>query len=863
MAVSPTIQTQNAIPNLKHSEPHVGTAETCGSLFELTEKYREEVYQQLPQKHRSQMGQFFTPPVIAQFMASFFSEPTSHISLLDSGAGVGALTAAFVEDMLQRECKPNSISVTAFEQEALLEEYLSNTLNLCGSLCIQHDCAWDQTVKQVDFINSAVNFLDIDLFSLLRDGPKVSFNRAILNPPYKKLRSDSEHRHLLRRIGIETSNLYTAFVALAIELLEPDGELVAITPRSFCNGPYFRPFRKRLLESMSLQRIHVFESRGKAFGKDDVLQENIIFHAVKKVESKIRNSPVIISSSDGPKNETMTLRHVAYERIVNPADSDQVIHIATTELDQLVVDRISLFVHALDDLDISVSTGRVVDFRVKEHLRSKPDSETAPLIYPLHFNGGFIDWPATNAKKPNAIVHNEKTKEQLLPSGDYVLVKRFSSKEEKRRIVANFYQQEKMAAHQAVGFENHLNVFHQHDASLPKALAKGLMIYLNSTLVDLYFRQFNGHTQVNATDLRMLKYPSRAILEKWGNCFHDTFLSQREIDQIISEEIAQMAENLSSDPIKAKQKIDDAIHILKALGLPKAQQNERSALTLLGLINLEPEMEWSQASSPPMGITPIMDFIREHYGRNYAPNTRETIRRQSMHQFVQAALALENPDQPDRPVNSPNWCYQIAPSALQLLHQFGTSKWQRGLDAYLVDVPSLQIQYAKQRNMQMIPVSIEEDIEIQLSPGKHSQLIKSIIEEFAPRYSPGGKLLYVGDTGDKWGYFDQSALEKLGVAVDAHGKMPDVVIHFAEKEWILLIEAVTSHGPVDAKRRIELQKLFASAQTGLVYVSAFPSRKDFAKYVAEISWETEVWIQDSPDHLIHWDGERFLGPYDE
>lgn len=309
--------------------------------------------------------------------------------------------------------------------------------------------------------------------------------------------------------------------------------------------------------------------------------------------------------------------------------------------------------------------------------------------------------------------------------------------------------------------------------------------------------------------------------------------------------------------------INDALEILVALNFPRAQQNERSALCLLALLNLTPNKSWSQASNPLVGITPMMDFSRDSYGKQYAPNTRETFRRQTMHQFVAAGLALYNPDDPGRAVNSPKAVYQIEPEALKLLKKYRDPTWDEALERYLSTRETLAERYAKVREQNLIPVQIAPGKAINISPGQHSELIKAIIEDFAPRYAPGGVLVYAGDTGDKWGYFDKPLLGKIGVNVDAHGKMPDVVIYDETKNWLLLVEAVTSHGPVDGKRHSELAHLFSGSSAGLVYVTAFPSRALMARYLPEIAWETEVWLTEAPSHLIHFNGERFLGPYIE
>lgn len=307
--------------------------------------------------------------------------------------------------------------------------------------------------------------------------------------------------------------------------------------------------------------------------------------------------------------------------------------------------------------------------------------------------------------------------------------------------------------------------------------------------------------------------------------------------------------------------ISDANEIIVSLGLPRPQQNERSALCLLALLNLAPGKAWSDAEEPLMGITPIMDWAREHYGKGYAPNTRETIRRQTMHQFCDAGIARYNPDQPDRPVNSPHTVYQIEPVALGLLRTFGTDEWNNNLKGYLAERETLVARYAKEREQSRIPVKVTPSTEITLSPGEHSELLRAIIDDFIPRFAPSSLLIYVGDTGDKWGYFDIDLLAELGIEVDSHGKMPDVVIYYKEKDWLFLVEAVTSHGPVDGKRHDELANLFAASTAGLVYVTAFPNRATLGRYLVQIAWETEVWVADAPSHLIHFNGPRFLGPY--
>jgi BsuBI/PstI restriction endonuclease domain/BsuBI/PstI restriction endonuclease HTH domain len=309
------------------------------------------------------------------------------------------------------------------------------------------------------------------------------------------------------------------------------------------------------------------------------------------------------------------------------------------------------------------------------------------------------------------------------------------------------------------------------------------------------------------------------------------------------------------------RKLQEAQRILESLGFAPPQRNRRSALILLALLDMQADKSWRDAHNPLRGVTPIMDWCRDHYGTTYAPNSRETFRRQTLHQFREAALVVLNPDNPKRETNSKDNVYQVETHALALLRTFGTEEWDAQLDSYKRERPGLQARYAKAREMEMIPLAVGEEQEITLTPGKHNTLIKAIIEEFGGRYAPGGKVLYVGDTGDKWGYFDIDALTGLEVTVDSHGKMPDVIIYDQVRNWLVLVEAVTSHGPVDGKRHDELARLFRGSTAGLVYVTAFPTRREMARYLSEISWETEVWVAEAPDHLIHFNGPRYLGPY--
>jgi len=310
-----------------------------------------------------------------------------------------------------------------------------------------------------------------------------------------------------------------------------------------------------------------------------------------------------------------------------------------------------------------------------------------------------------------------------------------------------------------------------------------------------------------------------------------------------------------------QERIKEAATALQALGLPKEQQSERSALTLLALLDLSPNKPWAEASAPLMGVTPIIDFCRKIYSKDYKPNTRESFRKSTLHQFCDAGVTLLNPDDPARAINSGKTVYQIERSALALLQGFGGAQWEPDLAAYLASATTLRKRYAQERAMTRIPVSVAAGRTVTLSPGGQNVLIEQIIHEFAPRFTPGGQILYIGDTEEKFAFFDVQAFEALGIIIEAHGKMPDVIIYYRERDWLVLMEAVTSHGPIDAKRRAELQTLFQRSSAGLVFITAFLTRKAMNAYLSRLAWETDVWVAEAPSHLIHFNGDNFLGPY--
>ncbi len=477
---------------------------------------RHEASGRLDPERRSSLGQFMTPTNVADFMASLFVRWPSQVRLLDPGAGIGSLTEAFAERFVTHAPTRSTLESHCYEIEPVLIGYLTDHLRDIESRLVRDGYRFVSTIHDRDFIAEACFQIGLG---------QGRFTHAILNPPYKKIANGSEHRKLLRTVGIETVNLYTAFLGLTIALVEDDGEIVAIIPRSFCNGTYFRPFREFLLERAAITHIHVFESRKRAFKDDDVLQENIIIRLVRSGEQ----SAVTVSSSLDPSFTDYKAREISFSEIVKPNDMERFIHIPTLDVSAAA----HVFTHSLKELSLEVSTGPVVDFRLKDYWMSAPTGSFAPLLYAHHLQGGKLTWPKVH-KKPNALALNEETRKWLLPRGCYAVTKRFSSKEERRRIVA-YVVDPKFLPYELYGFENHLNVFHSKKAGLPLDLAHGLALFLNSTIVDNHFRNFSGHTQVNATDLRAMRYPARATLQRFGNwAMKQKELSQEKIDEYIS-----------------------------------------------------------------------------------------------------------------------------------------------------------------------------------------------------------------------------------------------------------------------------------------------------------------------------------------
>jgi adenine-specific DNA-methyltransferase len=497
-------------------------------LLVRAEARRIDALKNIPQDQQSELGQFFTPQRAAQLVASFPTIPADgEFRVLDPGAGSGMLLAALAARIIE-ECPEVALKLLAVELDPHVMPYLQETLADITSTASSSGIKISYEIAAGDYTELRPGLTDLI-------GASEQFDLVIMNPPYRKLGISSTHRKSLLRLGVDCSNIYAGFLALGAMGLRDGGQLVAITPRSFANGPYFDQFRNFLLDRVVLDRIHVFESRSTVFSDTGVLQENIIFSATRAGKP----GAVVLSISRGHTDE-ITQRSVDYANVVKPGDTHRFIRLLVNDEDTVTAETMAEMPATLTDIKVDVSTGRVVDFRSRECLLREHQEGSYPLIYPGNVRNGLIEWPRKIKKDQAFAVRAEKDNSFLLPSGYYVVVKRFSAKEERRRVVAAVWDPTVVSG--LVAFENHLNIFHAKGHGLPRDVAVGLSYWLNSSLVDRFFRTFSGHTQVNATDLRSLRYPSKDVLAQWGATLAVALPTQ----EVIDAKVTTMLELLGS-----------------------------------------------------------------------------------------------------------------------------------------------------------------------------------------------------------------------------------------------------------------------------------------------------------------------------
>ena len=559
---------------------------------------------------RTELGQFFTPIGVARFMASMLQvrEPPETLRILDPGGGSGVLTAAAVAELCSRpvRSRPATLHATVWEIDARLAGDLDRTFEHCRAVCTKAGVTFRGERCRGNFVLDAAAWADNQ--DLLEPERHPRFHVAIMNPPVPQAQERQRGACAPERHGHRNQQSL-----LGLRLARAQ----APRRRRRARSDHAAQLHERVLlpalpanplQELAFRRIHVYDARDAAFAEDGVLQENVIFHGVRGADPEA----IRITTSLGPTDDGLLERAVEPTDLILPDDPDCVLHVVPDETDARIAANMRRLPQTLAGLSVFVSTGRVVGFRAKERLRADAAPGDAPLILPGHCAPGFVAWPKASGTKPNALAAADPDDDLLLPAGWYVLVNRFSAKEDRRRVVATLYDPARIGA-DSVAFDNKLNVLHRGNAGLPEHLAKGLAVFLNSTAVDAYFRQFSGHTQVNAGDLRSLRFPPAGVLDRLGHRSTGSCPRGGRSNRLVRQEVFEM--NKGDDPIEVKERVDAAKAVLKALKAPKAQRNDRSALTLLGLLDLGPAAPWSGASAPLRGVTELMDWMALSYGK--------------------------------------------------------------------------------------------------------------------------------------------------------------------------------------------------------------------------------------------------------
>jgi len=822
--------------------------------------------------NRKESGQFLTPAPVARFMAQQLGPLRDGDRILDPGIGAGTLACAVIERVIQ-EGRPLEIWLDGYDTDKGMCQAASEAVGKAVATAAKHGITVHAHILNRDFV--ADNLRSIRGATLWDSEPSgehtTLYDHIIANPPYFKLNASDPRVKLVSGYVTGHTNIYTLFMSLGLSLLAPMGRACFIVPRSFCSGVYFTAFRRHFMAQAVPLALHLFESRQDTF--DAVLQENVViaFRRRRPDESSSGFATIAISSSNNGRDlqNPRKARQAALCHFLSDQQGALFFRIPTGELDEQIIDAVDSWRGSLGRYELEVSTGPVVAFRANQFLMDSEAAgrgEAAPLLWLHNVRPGSVVWPVSEGDKPQAISVSAEAAALLLPTKTYVLVRRFSAKEEPRRLIAAPLLPDQISC-AWLGLENHLNYIHRKNGQLKADEAVGLAALLNSAPIDRYVRIANGNTQINAAELRALPLPPLEVIEQIGRALLSAEDREpiKDTDAFVFSTLRDLGYLPPDFPTFRESritmgKIQEAQDALKELGLPPAQQNEMSALTLLVLAQLSEETVWSAATAATLRIHDILLEIKERYGREYAENTRETVRRQVIHQFEQAGLVERNLDDPSLPTNSPRTRYVLPEDVIKVLRLYGTPNWQNAVASFAQEHDTLIAIYEKKREQHKVPVRLADGSIYHLSPGEHNKLQAAVVEEFGPRFAPGARLLYLGDTENKALVIDETGFTKLGVPVPSHDKLPDIVLFDERRNWLFLVEAVTSHGPISPKRHLELEEMFAESATDQIYVTAFPDFATFKSFLSEIAWDTEVWLAEMPSHLIHFNGDRFLGP---
>lgn len=781
---------------------------------------------------RKLIGQFFTPYETARYMAQLFCIPQKKvIRILDPGAGSGVLSAALIERIWKVKTL-EKIELVCYENNPCIVPLLQANLSYIKEVS---KIAFEYEIITENYITSQGE----DFEGMLGAGQRFAnyFDCVIGNPPYKKISKDAPEAISMPSICYGAPNLYFLFAAMSVYNLRENGELVYIIPRSWTSGFYFRAFRKYLFSKCKLLSVHIFISRDKVFSDETVLQETIIVRLCKRKKGVKK---IEITSTDSNDDfEAISSISANYSTIV--FGEEKYVFLPTNDRELKIIESVCQFNFTLPEIGFKMKTGLTVDFRNRKLLRSVPEDGAVPLFFSQHIQDGIVNFPIN---KENEFITCE-IPGLMQRNKNYLFIKRFSAKEEKRRLQAGIYSSARFPEYDFISTQNKINFIDRIDGSdIPLNTVYGLYVLFNSSRYDAFYRILNGSTQVNSSEINAMPIPSLGKINEWGNRLLATGdLSTENCDRIM-------------EGILMKN-VEEARQILSLIGMPKAQQSDMCCYSLLALAGLTPNSSWNDSTENWLRIHDIIEFTKVNYDVVYAENSRETIRKKAMHHFRTAAVIEDN----GKSTNSPLYRYRLTWEMLKLIRSYNTAAWDEELTDFLSKHEKLVAIYASKKEMRKMPVRINGE-DFTFSTGKHNQLQKAILEEFAPRFAPGSKCLYVGDTTAKDLVKDVDMLKKLGFEITLHDKMPDVVLYNEDNDWIYFVESVTSVGPMDPKRVLEIKEMTKNVASGKIFVTAFLDYKTYKKFVSQLAWDTEVWLAELPEHMIHLNGDRFIGPRD-
>ncbi|MBU1872729.1 Eco57I restriction-modification methylase domain-containing protein [bacterium] len=502
------------------------------TLTEIVEKSTLQYLKSLNGESRKYNGQFFTPTSIAKYMARMVDNFPETVKILDPGAGTGILSAALCDEIIKyQKCK--YIQLDLYENDFKVIPYLEKNIAHFKKLLNIHGIDTEINLIVKDYLFYNAQYFNNTLFPINKND---QYDIIISNPPYFKLSKDCEHSRIMSSIVHGQPNIYMFFMALSSILLRYKGQLIFITPRSYCSGLYFKRFRQSFLKEIKPIHIHSFESRKETF-KNEVLQETIILKGIKQKNNPIKTKITVSKNSNFDNSFVLT---TGYDRIIFPKDKEKIIFIPTSKNDLEILKIVRSWNKTFSDLGFKLSTGPVVNFRATKYTKQSTDFDglrSAPLIWMNHLKDFKVRYPLKAINKPQVITISSDSVKLLLQNKNYVLLKRFSSKEQKRRVSAYFYSSSRFNT-QYIGFENHLNYVWKPLGELSEIEALGITAILNSSLIDRYFRIINGNTQVNASEINSLPFPDYNTIVNIGlKMTNEKSITYSMIDSILAEEM--------------------------------------------------------------------------------------------------------------------------------------------------------------------------------------------------------------------------------------------------------------------------------------------------------------------------------------